>query len=821
MAEQSRPSRRCRPQLPEMEGQPHTALCARIDPSQIPYEYDKAGDVTIGAIVTQFACLLDEMSFTEDPKLMILNELYGKPKLYQHVLSLVFAVKEINDNHEILPNVSLGFQIYDSYINERMTYQNTLKLLSNQKGVVPNFQCDQQRNLISVIGGLYSEMSLQMATLLGIYKIPQIAYCVLAPVMNVKIHLPSFYRMIPNEEHQYRGIVHLLLHFQWTWVGLITADDENGEKFVQTLMSKLSQNGICTAFSEKTPAIARAIETLTSLESLRAKAISILSSDTKVYVVNASHHTTICLTWLIYLHSIFEGDTKFSIGKVWLMTAQWNFAADALHRAYDIQTFDGTLSFAIHSKEVLGFTQFLQSLHPHSSKGDGFLRIFWEQAFNCVFSDFYEIEGRTDACTGQEKLESLPGTLFEMNMLHAFLRSISFNNSAGDTVLFNENGELAAGYDIINWVTFPNQSFSKVKIGWMDPQAPQGKEFAINEEGVTWHHMFNQALPLAVCNDNCHPGYHRKTKEGQPFCCYDCVKCADGKISDLKDMDDCFKCPEDQFSDKNQDQCLPKRINFLSFSETLGMTLLFTSLSFSLVTVLVLAIFIKNKNTPIVKANNRDLTYSLLVSLLLCFLCSLLFIGQPQTVVCYLRQTSFGVVFSVAVSCVLAKTITVVLAFMATKPGSRMRKWVGKRLATSIVLSCSMIQASICAVWLCTAPPFPDLDMHSLTEEIIAECNEGSLTMFYCVLGYMGILATVSFTVAFLARKLPDSFNEAKFITFSMLVFCSVWFSFVPSYLSTKGKSVVAVEIFSILSSSAGLLVFIFSPKCYIIILRP
>ncbi|XP_066486312.1 vomeronasal type-2 receptor 26-like [Tiliqua scincoides] len=359
-------------------------------------------------------------------------------------------------------------------------------------------------------------------------------------------------------------------------------------------------------------------------------------------------------------------------------------------------------------------------------------------------------------------------------------------------VSFDEGGESAAGFDLINWITFPNQTFLKIKV-----------------------------LPLAICNDNCLPGYSRKKKEGKPFCCYDCVPCPDGKISEQKDMDECFKCPEDQFPNRKRDRCLPKVIVFLSFTEPLGMALVFLTLSFALITALVLGIFIRNKNTPIVIANNRDLTYTLLVSLLLCFLSTLLFLGQPHSITCYLCQTAFGVIFSVAVSCVLAKTVTVVLAFMATKPGSRMRKWVGKGLANSIVLSCSLIQVSICAVWLCTAPPFPVLNMHSLAEEMILECNEGSVTMFYCVLGYLGFLAALSFSVAFLARKLPDSFNEAKFITFSMLVFCSVWLSFVPSYLSTKGKFMVAVEIFSILASGAGLLSCIFSPKCYFIILRP
>ncbi|XP_034992564.1 vomeronasal type-2 receptor 26-like [Zootoca vivipara] len=783
-------------------------------------------------------------------------------KNYQHVLALVFAVSEINENPKILPNVSLGFHIPESYFSQKRSYHIAVELFSTQYRFVPNYSCDVQNSLIGVIGGLGAETSHHLAAILDIYKFPQFTYGDFVPMLRDHSHSLSLYRMTPNEIHQYKGIVQLLLHFKWIWVGLMTMDEETGELFLGNLLPILSQNSICAAFAEKIPSKGFFGDILNFQGKWGKIFVDVMKSKANTIILHGEALTMITLRGLLH-----EGESENgkSFGKVWIMVAQMDLVAMSMHKDWDIEAFHGALAFTTHSHEVPGFQNFLQKLNPHSMKGNGFIRPFWEQAFDCSFPNFHFNGDDVDTCTGEEKLQNLPGPFFEMSItghsysiynavqalansvhamysskskvtvgrrklqhkdmqpwkLHPILRSISFNNSAGEIVHLNENGELTMGFDITNLITFPNKSFVRMKVGRMDPWAPPGKDLRIDEGAIVWPRSFNQVMPLSLCNDNCQPGYQKKKKEGEPFCCYDCISCPKGKISHEKDADFCTMCQKDHYPNKVKNFCIPKLITFLSFKDPLGMSLAIFALLFSLITALVLGAFIMHRDTPIVKANNRSLTYTLLISLLLCFPCALLFIGRPVKVMCLLRQVAFGMVFSVAVSSVLAKTITVVLAFMATKPGSSMRKYVGKNVANSIVLLCSLVQGNICTVWLTINPPFPDSDMNSVTEEIVLECNEGSVTMFYCVLGYMGFLAIVSFTVAFQARNLPDTFNEAKLITFSMLVFCSVWLSFVPTYLSTKGKDMVAVEIFSILASSAGLLGCIFFPKCYIIVLRP
>ncbi|XP_067851809.1 extracellular calcium-sensing receptor-like [Heptranchias perlo] len=769
---------------------------------------------------------------------------------------MIFAIDEINRNPELLPNVTLGYRIFDSCHTLSESIKGALKLLNEEDGTESSYRCAALPSVPIVVGDVGSSQSIAASRVLAPFGIGLISYSSSCTCLSDKREFPTFFRTIPSDAVQIKALVRLVQQFKWIWVGIVAEDSDYGRFGILSFIEEVSKFQTCIAFIEFLPP-----------ERTRAKLLqvteTIKKSSAKVIIIFSVERDALSLVTELRLQNIT--DIQLIASEAWVTTVR-------LWTAETRDILSGTIGFGIRRAEIPGLREFLVKLHPSTAPDNPFVEELWREVFGCsVKISNQSLEENTSPspykrCTDSESLETIETTYTDVSQLrfsynvykavyavaHAlhnlkscengkgpflnktcgqkskilpwqllhYLKEVRFTNFFGEEISFDKNGDPIASYDLVNWQERADGSVEFVKVGYYDAALPAGKELALDESGIVWHGPENR-VPVSVCSDICPVGTRKGARKGQPICCFDCLPCSDGAISNQTESTECIKCPIDYWSNDRRDQCILKEIEFLSFQDSMGKTLTAISLFGACITGAVAVVFLYFINTPIVRANNSELSFLLLISLILCFLCSIAFIGQPSPWSCMVRHTVFGVSFVLCISCILSKTLVVLMAFKATLPASNVMKWFGPTQQRSIVFLCTLIQIIICVTWLLSSPPVPAKNTKYQSAKIILECDVGSTVAFCCVLGYIGLLACMCLILAFLARALPDKFNEAKFITFSMFIFFAVWVTFIPAYVSTPGKYTVAVEIFAILASSFGLLICIFAPKCYIILLKP
>ncbi|XP_066540409.1 extracellular calcium-sensing receptor-like [Hoplias malabaricus] len=800
----------------------------------------KDGDIIIGGIFPfHNNWEITDLSYMVKPVLIKCKGLDFRA--FQYSQSLIFAIEEINNSSTLLPGVSLGYKIFDSCSSTAMGVRMAMALVNGNEQTVLDGPCTKPAQVQAIIGETYSSVSMAIAMSVGPFSIPLISHYSTCNCLSDKQKYPSFLRTIPSDYYQSRALAEMVKHFGWTWVGAIRRDDDYGNSGMAAFIEAAEQLGICLEYSLPFFRTYSQEKVLRIIQQIK-------SSTSRVIVGFLDNWDLESLLHVFYEHNI--------TGYQWVGSEAWIFDP-VLATQDEHNILQGAIGLSIPKTTVTGLKDFILDIHPLKTAGSAIFTEFWEALFKCK----YIIQNESDnlqVCTGKENVSDLKNTFTDMSLMPIFsnvykgvyavahtlhdllgctqtcptnkqpdpltflehLKRVHFKTKEVELVFFDKNGDPAAKYEIINWQTSKEYQHEFVTVGFYDSSFPEHKRLMVNMASILWAQNSNQ-VPVSVCSESCPPGTRKAVLKGKPVCCFDCIQCADGQISNMTDSIKCEQCDEEYWSNPHRDECVKKEIEYLSYEETMGILLTAVSMTGAFMTIIIAIIFFRHKNTPIVKANNSELSFLLLFSLTLCFLCSLTFIGQPSGWSCVLRHTAFGITFVLCISCVLGKTIVVLMAFRATLPSSNVMKWFGPPQQRLSVLALTFIQVIICIIWLTTSPPFPFQNPKRYKEKIILECHLGSAVGFWAVLGYIGLLALLCFVLAFLARKLPDNFNEAKFITFSMLIFCALWITFIPAYVSSPGKFTVAVEIFAILASSFGLLFCIFFPKCYIIILRP
>ncbi|KAM6987498.1 extracellular calcium-sensing receptor-like [Tautogolabrus adspersus] len=811
------------------------------------------GDVIIGGLFNLYhiPSTVDE-DYTKKPHYESCTGLEPVPLKYSY--AMVFAVEEINQNNTLLPGVKLGYRILDSCSLYPWALQSTMSLVGgdtqscNLKAFTAPVASDEQPGVRAgglpvplIIGASSSTAGIMMSSTLGPLSVPVISYLASCPCLSDRLKYPNFFRTIPSDVYQAWAMARLAIRFHWTWIGAVVENNDYGQLAIQVFQKEIFGKGVCLEFIETTMP-----ETIVT-DAKRA-ALTIQASTARVT------------------------DRQF------LASEAWSTSDELLQDQTISKVANGVLGVAIRSSTIPGFEKYLRSLHPNRHPNDVFLREFWQKEFGCSpLSSYFSSPliptsdylsnvstSPTDSvppqkispppCSGTESLENVQNHFTDTSQLrvaynvylaiyaaaHALhsllscnthtctfqkhikhiellqhLNKVNITTPHGERFYF-QGADIPAMYDLVNWQKQPEGQLKLVLVGRVD-----GFNLHLNESAVQWISGSSQ-VPVSVCSESCPPGTRKANRKGKPLCCFDCIPCTEGEISNETGSLHCERCPSEFWSNVEQTACIPRQLDFLSFNETLGIILTTVAASGVVVTTAVFVVFRCYRQTPMVRANNSELSFLLLLSLKLCFLCSLVFIGRPSVWSCRFQQAAFGISFVLCVSCLLVKTLVVLAVFRSARPGAEnLMKWFGPVQQRGSVFLFTCIQIYIFNTEMSISPPVPRRDLGFQGSKVTLECAMGSVVGFSLVLGYIGLLACTCLLLAFLARNLPDNFNEAKLITFSMLIFCAVWIAFVPAYVSSPGKYVVAVEIFAILASSYGLLLCIFAPKCFIILLRP
>ncbi|XP_035014475.2 taste receptor type 1 member 1 [Hippoglossus stenolepis] len=775
------------------------------------------------------------------PALAPCNE--GRPNKHGfHLMQAMrFAVEEINNGSSpqpLLPGVKLGYQMYD-ICSVPASVLATLDLLEqqNQSPSGPETEGDTDphrdysKRAVAVIGPDSSSKTFTPASLLGSYLIPQISYEASNEMLSNKFLYPSFLRTIPSDKNQVEAMIQLLIRFNWKWIALLGSDNAYGLKGMQSLSKEAPNHGICIAYQGVIPSSKD-----DTIQTMRNMVDNILKTKVNTIVVFSSK-------------SKLSGFIPFVIernvtGKVWIGTEDWSVAT-LISGISGINTIGTVIGVSIKYEAISGFEDFerkvfeaamqqsdTQGVSNHTtSQGNDCLqstdlnsiarkKFSLEEydvssSFN-VYKAVYAVAHALHQTLGCDFGECQRRRVHPWELLH-WLKQVRF--SLGNTsVLFDRNGDPHTEYDIVSWV-WRGTEWSLRVVGSYSPDSIM---LTVDEDQIEWHDTGHAGpVPLSLCSPPCPTG-HKKLLTGQHTCCFDCQACPAATFLNISEPTMCQPCLPEQWAPPSSNQCLNRTVLLLAWDAPLSIALLFFLATCLLMTLGSAVILLLNLNTPVAKSAGGRTCLLMLAALTAAALSSLCHFGPPSPLACILKQPLFIVSFTVCLACITVRSLQVVCIFkFASKLPPAYDKWAKKHGPEFTIFLLSVTLLFISVLREALNPPQPSQDLDFYKDSIVLECSNTLSAGAGLELAYAFLLSMLCFCFSYMGKDLPANYNEAKCVTFSLMVYMISWQCFFTLYLISRGPFTMAAHVFAILFSVFSFLWGYFLPKIYIIALKP
>ena len=755
----------------------------------------------------------------------------------QNLEAMVLAIRQINNNPEFLPGVTLAFELRDTCTISIIAREESLKFVGARNLMVNGTIL----GISGVVGAASSRSSIAVARLFEIFSVPQISYASTASVLSDKTMFEYFFRTVQPDSLQAKAMADIIDHFNWTYVIAMHTDDIYGTDGINTFIRELQKRNATTQRCVAASSIALPLHT--SAEEFD-HIIEILDeewiSNATVIVLFSTRETANGL-----LQAVAEKrrrDPNFhSRNFTWIASDAWG--ERILPELYDVA--QGTLSVIPRTFVNKEFDTYFQSLHPTNNTANPWFMEYWESKFNCTLSNRpgfeqcdtanqfispetgYRQSGfapftidavyalahairnlQQDFCPNRrgvcmEIMDTRAGihdTVIRGDLLLQYLHNVSFRAASTEFVSFDSNGDQQGGYLIKNLKQKINEEFIFDVIGHWD-EVPTNRSAPLEIFGdIQWSHGQGNRIPSSVCSLPCGIDEFQEPVPDHADCCWICRSCQGPAIA----------------SDGSPSSC---SASYLMWSDAWAILVVILCCSGIIATTIVIVIFIVYHKHILVKESSRELVAVLLGGIMLSFIVPFFYVAQPAPWSCAIRRFGFGVSLAICYSALLVKTNQIHRIFNRPSGSPEPPPLISSLSQLFFAALLVNVQVVIGAMWFVAEKPTTAYFYGDSSTEL--SCGASPYIGTTITFAYNVALLLVTVFFAFRTINVKQNLNEANFINATVYILCILWLFLIPIYYGTANLGAAyqngTLMLFLILSASVILCIF-FMPKTLLLL---
>uniref|UniRef100_T1IJD5 G-protein coupled receptors family 3 profile domain-containing protein n=1 Tax=Strigamia maritima TaxID=126957 RepID=T1IJD5_STRMM len=777
----------------------------------------------------------------------------------QPLEAMLYTVRKIN-NDGLLPGFKLGVIALDSCDNVIHALEQSLDFIKGfiaklnehheqqfmcHDGLPPKYRGGEFDRIVGVVGAQSSAVSLQVANLLRLFKVPQISYLSTSTTLSKTEAFEYFFRTVPSDINQAHCIMAILGAFNWTYVSLVYASTEYGNNGFEELQRLAPKYNVCFAFPQRIHVDQASNDDYDDvIRNLKVK------TNVRVVVVFTDKRTA---------HNLMSAAKRLNVvGRfVWIGTDGWSGRASVTHDVEEV--IEGAITVQPMAGIINGFDEYFTSLTATNNTINPWFGEFYEEYFQCKlesvkvnpFNDLYppcgpeiyKVSGdngyhqqwylhfirdavyafayalknmHTNFCKGKRGLCRALEERIEKHDLKLYLQNVTFKDERGISFRFFQRDALPR-YSIYNYQRMGDDSFQWIVVGNYSLSVDGQPQLEINSTALKFVELEPQ-FPASFCSKPCIPGQAKMQQDGD-HCCWICTNCSTYQY--LQDDFHCQDCPLGTLPSLNKTRCTPIPVSHLDYKNPWSIGTISIAGIGVIFTAAVGFIFWTYADTPIIKAAGRELNYILLLGTFLSFLTPFFIVAKPSPMTCGVARFLIGFCYTLCYAAIVTKTNRIARIFNPHNPNPHKARYISPKSQLVITGLLTSLEIGINAVWLFHRPPTV-ISIHPTPEDNIAICAGADDASYLVGLVYPLILVGICTVFAFKTRKCPDGFNEARFIAFTNYTTCIVWLAFVPVFFASSSTIQRSLTISLALSLSGFVLLgCLFVPKLYIVLLKP